>query len=120
MSVNIAVMALPLYILLMLLELAYERHAGRHTWRLADSVTSINSAVLRLVLEGPLRLLLLIPYAWLYEHARVLELDASSPWVWLGGFVAVDLCFYWAHRSLHRYNLLWGAHQPHHSSEDFN
>jgi alkylglycerol monooxygenase len=34
--------------------------------------------------------------------------------------VAVDLCFYWAHRSLHRYNLLWGAHQPHHSSEDFN
>lgn len=120
MSVNIAVMALPLYILLMLLELAYERHTGRHTWRLADSVTSINSAVLRLVLEGPLRLLLLIPYAWLYEHARVLELDASSPWVWLGGFVAVDLCFYWAHRSLHRYNLLWGAHQPHHSSEDFN
>ena len=102
MSVNIAVMALPLYILLMLLELAYERHTGRHTWRLADSVTSINSAVLRLVLEGPLRLLLLIPYAWLYEHARVLELDAGSPWVWLGGFVAVDLCFYWAHRSLHR------------------
>jgi sterol desaturase/sphingolipid hydroxylase (fatty acid hydroxylase superfamily) len=99
MSVNIAVMALPLYILLMLLELAYERHTGRHTWRLADSVTSINSAVLRLVLEGPLRLLLLIPYAWLYEHARVLELDAGSPWVWLGGFVAVDLCFYWAHRS---------------------
>lgn len=120
MSVNIAVMALPLYILLMLLELAYERQTGRHTWRLADSVTSINSAVLRLVLEGPLRLLLLIPYDWLYEHARVLELDASSPWVWLGGFVAVDLCFYWAHRSLHRYNLLWGAHQPHHSSEDFN
>lgn len=120
MSVNIAVMALPLYILLILLELAYERHTGRNTWRLADSVTSINSAVLRLVLEGPLRLLLLIPYAWLYEHARVLELDAGSPWVWLGGFVAVDLCFYWAHRSLHRYNLLWGAHQPHHSSEDFN
>lgn len=35
-------------------------------------------------------------------------------------FIAVDFCFYWAHRSLHRYNLLWGAHQPHHSSEDFN
>lgn len=117
---NIAVLAFPLYILLMLLELAYERYSGRHTWRLADSVTSINSAVLRVVLEGPLRLLLVIPYAWLYEHARWFDLDASSPWVWLVGFVAVDLCFYWAHRSLHRYNLLWGAHQPHHSSEDFN
>jgi len=72
------------------------------------------------LLEGPLRLLLVVPYAWLYEHARLWTLDPASPWTWLLGFVAVDFCFYWAHRSLHRYNLLWGAHQPHHSSEDFN
>jgi sterol desaturase/sphingolipid hydroxylase (fatty acid hydroxylase superfamily) len=117
---SVAVMAFPLYILLMLLELAYERYSGRHTYRLADACTSINTAVLRVLLEGPLRLLLILPYAWLYEHARLFDWDASSPWLWLVGFIAVDLCFYWAHRSLHRYNLLWGAHQPHHSSEDFN
>ncbi|MBC9252551.1 hypothetical protein A9179_19980 [Pseudomonas alcaligenes] len=117
---NVAVLAVPLYILLILLELAYERWSGRHTYRLADATTSINTAVLRVLLEGPLRLLLIIPYAWLYEHARLLELDAQSPWVWLLGFIGVDFCFYWAHRSLHHFNLLWGAHQPHHSSEDFN
>nr|WP_286948458.1 sterol desaturase family protein [Pseudomonas sp. UBA6718] len=117
---NVAVLAVPLYILLILLELAYERWSGRHTYRLADAVTSIDTAVLRMLLEGPLRLLLVIPYAWLYEHARLWTLDPASPWTWLLGFVAVDFCFYWAHRSLHRYNLLWGAHQPHHSSEDFN
>ena len=117
---NVAVMAVPLYILLILLELAYERWSGRHTYRLADAVTSIDTAVLRMLLEGPLRLLLVVPYAWLYEHARLWTLDPASPWTCLLGFVAVDFCFYWAHRSLHRYNLLWGAHQPHHSSEDFN
>jgi len=117
---SVAILAFPLYILLMLLELAYERYAGRSTYRLADASTSINTAVLRVLLEGPLRLLLVVPYAWLYEHARLFELDVTSPWVWLGGFVAVDFCFYWAHRTLHRHNLLWGAHQPHHSSEDFN
>lgn len=117
---NVAVMAVPLYILLILLELAYERWSGRHTYRLADAVTSIDTAVLRMLLEGPLRLLLVVPYAWLYEHARLWTLDPASPWTWLLGFVAVDFCFYWAHRNLHRYNLLWGAHQPHHSSEDFN
>ncbi len=117
---NVAVLAVPLYILLILLELAYERWSGRHTYRLADAVTSIDTAVLRMLLEGPLRLLLVVPYAWLYEHARLWTLDPASPWTWLLGFVAVDFCFYWAHRSLHRYNLLWGAHQPHHSSEDFN
>ncbi len=116
---NVAVLAVPLYILLILLELAYERWSGRHTYRLADAVTSIDTAVLRMLLEGPLRLLLVVPYAWLYEHARLWTLDPASPWTWLLGFVAVDFCFYWAHRSLHRYNLLWGAHQPHHSSEDF-
>ena len=117
---NVAVLAVPLYILLILLELAYERWSGRHTYRLADAVTSIDTAVLRMLLEGPLRLLLVVPYAWLYEHARLWTLDPTSPWTWLLGFIAVDFCFYWAHRSLHRYNLLWGAHQPHHSSEDFN
>lgn len=117
---NVVLMAVPLYILLILLELAYERWSGRHTYRLADAVTSIDTAVLRVLLEGPLRLLLVIPYAWLYEHARLWTLDPASPWTWLIGFVAVDFCFYWAHRSLHGYNLLWGAHQPHHSSEDFN
>lgn len=117
---NVAVLAVPLYILLILLELAYERWSGRHTYRLADAVTSIDTAVLRMLLEGPLRLLLVVSYAWLYEHARLWTLDPTSPWTWLLGFVAVDFCFYWAHRSLHRYNLLWGAHQPHHSSEDFN
>ena len=116
---NVAVLAVPLYILLILLELAYERWSGRHTYRLADAVTSIDTAVLRMLLEGPLRLLLVVPYAWLYEHARLWTLDPASPWTWLLGFVAVDFCFYWAHRSLHRYNLLWGEHQPHHSSEDF-
>lgn len=117
---SVAIMAFPLYILLILLELAYERHSGRHTYRLADASTSINTAVLRVLLEGPLRLLLILPYAWLYEHARLFDWSSQSPWLWLGGFIAVDFCFYWAHRSLHRYNLLWGAHQPHHSSEDFN
>lgn len=117
---NVAVLAVPLYILLILLELAYERWSGRHTYRLADAVTSIDTAVLRMLLEGPLRLLLVVPYAWLYEHARLWTLNPTSPWTWLLGFIAVDFCFYWAHRSLHRYNLLWGAHQPHHSSEDFN
>ena len=85
---SVAILAFPLYILLILLELAYERYSGRRTYRLADASTSINTAILRVLLEGPLRLLLLLPYAWLYEHARLLTLDASSPWVWLGGFNA--------------------------------
>ena len=38
-----------------------------------------------------MRLLLILPYAWLYEHARLWTLDAASPWTWLLGFVAAAL-----------------------------
>ncbi|WXL26211.1 sterol desaturase family protein [Ectopseudomonas mendocina] len=117
---NVAIVAIPMYVVLILLELAYEQRSGRRTYRLADATTSINTGVLRVLLEGPLRLLLIVPYAWLYEHARLFEWDTRSPWLWVLGFLAVDFCFYWSHRSMHTFNVLWGAHQPHHSSEDFN
>jgi len=34
--------------------------------------------------------------------------------------VSIDFCYYWIHRAAHEVNILWAAHQVHHSSEDFN
>merc|ERR1711976_867656 len=31
-----------------------------------------------------------------------------------------DLGYYWVHRAAHEINILWAAHQVHHSSEDYN
>jgi sterol desaturase/sphingolipid hydroxylase (fatty acid hydroxylase superfamily) len=39
---------------------------------------------------------------------------------WAVVFVLVDLCYYWSHRLSHVVNVLWAGHVVHHSSEEYN
>jgi sterol desaturase/sphingolipid hydroxylase (fatty acid hydroxylase superfamily) len=34
-----------------------------------------------------------------------------------GGIVVLDFCLYWIHRAMHRFDVLWRAHEWHHSIE---
>jgi hypothetical protein len=87
------------------------------TYRLADaSAPNIQPAVLRVLLEGAAAPAFADSTPGCMSIRGCSTGAIQSPWLWLGGFIAVDFCFWWAHRSLHRYNLLWGAHQPHHSA----
>ncbi|XP_063613869.1 alkylglycerol monooxygenase-like [Penaeus indicus] len=62
---------------------------------------------------------ILLGYEWLYKY-RVLDLPWDSLYTWWAAFFFVDFCYYWVHRANHEVNLLWAAHQVHHSSEDYN
>jgi len=50
----------------------------------------------------------------------VAYIEPTNALAWILGFVCADFCHYWFHRSAHRNNFMWGIHQGHHSSEDFN
>ncbi|MEL6561515.1 MAG: sterol desaturase family protein [Bacteroidota bacterium] len=41
-------------------------------------------------------------------------------WVWILCILGDDFNFYWHHRLSHTVRLLWAAHVPHHSSNNFN
>ncbi len=41
-------------------------------------------------------------------------------WAWILAVVADDFSFYWHHRFSHTIRLLWAAHVPHHSSQNYN
>ena len=48
---------------------------------------------------------------------------SSRQHVYLVYFVCLigkDLGYYWYHRTLHEFHLLWSAHSVHHSGEDYN
>ena len=61
-------------------------------------------------------------YAVVYRHAR-LQTIAIKEWPVLS-FVALlllqDLGYYWGHRVLHEFHILWTAHSVHHSGEHYN
>jgi sterol desaturase/sphingolipid hydroxylase (fatty acid hydroxylase superfamily) len=86
---------------------------------LPGTLTSLTSALAYFAVKGVVSKVLLFAVALsVYEH-RVLDLDWSSPLVWLGMFLVRDLFYYWLHRAEHRVRVLWASHLVHHSIERF-
>jgi sterol desaturase/sphingolipid hydroxylase (fatty acid hydroxylase superfamily) len=113
-------LAIPLFFLLIGIELLVARARRRPVYRLADAVGDLGCGMasqLALVFTGAA---LLAVYVGIHERWRVLTLDARTPAPWLVAFVGVDLIYYWWHRASHRVNVLWAAHVVHHQSEDYN
>ena len=112
--------ATPVFLLLIALECAVAWRRGRSPYRLADAISSVSLGALSTYLGVFTRLLTIGVYVAVYREARLVTLDASSPWVWLTGLLLYDLLYYWNHRLGHEVNVLWAAHVVHHQSEEFN
>ncbi|WP_077035192.1 sterol desaturase family protein [Pelomonas sp. KK5] len=117
---QIIVLVTPVFFALIGLEFWIGWRRGRNTYRLNDAISSISLGMLSQLVGGVTKLLTLGIYVWVYEHAALWHLSASSPWVWLTGLVAYDFFYYWHHRLGHTTALLWAAHSIHHQSEDYN
>ncbi len=85
----------------------------------AGSATSVVAGLAYLTVKGVVAKALLFGVALaVYEH-RLLDLDWTDPFAWLGIFVGRDLVYYWTHRAEHRVRVLWASHMVHHSLERF-
>jgi sterol desaturase/sphingolipid hydroxylase (fatty acid hydroxylase superfamily) len=114
-------LAVPFFFALIGLELLTLRARGpRRAYRFADAITNLSCGIGQQVLEPFFRSVALVPYAWLWTHARVFDLSARSPLTWVGVVVGVDLLFYAFHRASHRVGFLWAVHAVHHQSEEYN
>jgi alkylglycerol monooxygenase len=117
---NPIVYAIPVFFLLMAIEIAVARLRGRRAYRVADAINSVSLGTLSQVVNVFARLLTLGIYVGIYEYARLFELSQTSIVVWIAALVAYDFLYYWQHRLGHEVNVLWAAHVVHHQSEDFN
>jgi alkylglycerol monooxygenase len=117
---NPIVYAIPVFFLLMAIEIAVARLRGRRAYRVADAINSVSLGTLSQVINVFARLLTLGIYIGIYEYARLFELPPHSIAVWVAALVVYDFLYYWHHRLGHEVNVLWAAHVVHHQSEDFN
>jgi alkylglycerol monooxygenase len=118
--VNPIVYAIPIFMLTILAEAAIAHGLGRRVYNLADAITSLNFGILSQVSAAFSRVLGLGVYMWVFEHGRWLTLPSDALWVWVAALIAYDFLYYWVHRCGHEVELMWAAHQVHHSSEYFN
>lgn len=112
-------LAVPVFFVLIALELAWAKKRGVRVYRFNDTVTDLSCGITSQIVLLFWAALQLGVYAWIYEHARLVTIGPT--WLaWAVAFVGVDFLYYWWHRLSHEVNVLWAAHVVHHQSEDYN
>jgi sterol desaturase/sphingolipid hydroxylase (fatty acid hydroxylase superfamily) len=117
---QVIVLATPVFLLLIAIELLVGWRRGRPTYAWADTLNSIGLGMASQVVGVFTKLFTLGLYQWVFAHAALFELSPRSPWVWLGALLAYDFLYYWLHRAGHTVALFWAAHVVHHQSEEYN
>lgn len=119
MNLNPIVLSIPIFFLLIGIELVVERLSHRKLYRLPDAIANLSCGITSQLSGLFMRVLAIGVYEVLYSNFALFSLEKN--WLyWLGLFLLTDLAYYWAHRMSHEVNLFWGGHVVHHQSEDYN
>lgn len=108
----------PFYGILIGLEVIISNYQKKDFYSFKDSLINLWLNLANTILGLSVKWLALIILAALFQFNFF---TISAPWLyWTTLFFALDLAFYWEHRSEHYVRILWAVHVTHHSSEDFN
>ena len=113
-------LAIPVFFLLIGVELVAARVLERPSYRLSDSLGDLSCGVLQQVAEVFLKTALFAGYAGLYSRFRLFEIPTNAASAWVACFLGQDFLYYWFHRFSHEVNAGWAAHVVHHQSEEYN
>ena len=116
---KILLIAMPLFLLLIIIEKVYGLYKGEDTAPYMDSVSSISSGITNSVKDVLGLSLTFISYEWLVSKVAIFHLEANVL-AYVIAFIVIDFYGYWTHRLAHQINFLWNKHAIHHSSEEFN
>lgn len=112
--------AIPVFFILIGVELLVGYLQKRRLYRLNDSVTNLSLGIGQQVVGVLMKGVFSVAYIWIFENYRLVEDIGTQIWVWVVLFMGVDFFYYWFHRMSHEINALWAAHIVHHQSEDYN
>lgn len=118
-TVNYIALAIPVFFLLIGIELLISKLRKTPLYRFNDAITNLNCGIGQQIIGVFIKTLNLLLYVYIYEHYRLFDIK-SAWWVWVLLFIGVDFFYYWFHRATHEISVLWGSHVVHHQSEEYN
>jgi alkylglycerol monooxygenase len=118
-NLNPIVLSIPVFFILIGLELVVERLSHRKLYRLPDAIANLSCGITSQLSGLFMRVFAIGVYEFVYSNFALFTLDKNMLY-WLGLFLLTDLTYYWAHRMSHEVNLFWGGHVVHHQSEEYN
>jgi sterol desaturase/sphingolipid hydroxylase (fatty acid hydroxylase superfamily) len=118
--VNYIVLAIPVFFLLIGVELLVARVREKDYYRLHDALNDLSCGIVQQLLEVFLKTALFAGYVYIYQRQRLFTIGMDSATAWIACFLGVDFLYYWFHRASHEVNAIWATHVVHHQSEEYN
>ncbi len=116
---KILLIAMPAFLILVLLEKWYGWSKGKDTVRNMDMISSLSSGVTNVTKDVLGLSFAIISYKWLVDHMAVTHIKLT--WLtYVVAFIVLDFAGYVVHLLDHKVNFFWNSHIVHHSSEEFN
>lgn len=116
---KILLIAMPAFLVLVLLEKLYGRWKGFDTVNNLDMISSLTSGITNVTKDVLGLSIAIISYGWMVDHMAVMHITAG--WLtYLIAFIVLDFSGYATHILAHKVNFFWNNHLIHHSSEEFN
>tara|TARA_Y100001968_G_scaffold327593_1_gene372935 strand:- start:5408 stop:6613 length:1206 start_codon:yes stop_codon:yes gene_type:complete len=119
-NINPIGVAVPLFFVLLGLEILLARRTTLRLHRLNDSMADLACGMGDQLIGIFTKAIPLAIYTLVEGRYGLLQLNSSAVAVWAAGMLLVDHQYYWYHRFSHRVNLGWATHVVHHQSEEFN
>jgi sterol desaturase/sphingolipid hydroxylase (fatty acid hydroxylase superfamily) len=115
-----AVILLPLFVLVAVLEAGYLQFVRRQHYDWRAFLASGGDALARLVINRVIGFGTAAALLALVAQHRLFDIPMRAWWAFPTLLVAQDFCYYWLHRADHRVRWLWATHAVHHSSNAYN
>jgi alkylglycerol monooxygenase len=119
MNINPIVLSIPIFFILIGIELVIARFHHRDLYRFPDAIANLSCGITQQLSGLFLKIFAIGIYQVFFENFAMFAPDRTW-YYWLLLFLLVDFTYYWAHRMSHEINLFWGGHVVHHQSEDYN
>ncbi len=116
---DVTLLAVPLYLLAIMIELVAVRYWHRKgEFETRDALTSLLMGTGNVVAGLLLGFVSVTALLWVWQF-RFFDLGLHW-WVFIAAFIFDDLRYYWYHRIAHRVRWVWAEHVNHHSSQHYN
>jgi sterol desaturase/sphingolipid hydroxylase (fatty acid hydroxylase superfamily) len=119
MDLDPIVLSIPIFFILIGIEIIVERLTHSKLYNLPDSIANLSCGITSQLSGLFLKIFAVGIYQLIFQYGPLFTLERN--WLyWLSLVLLVDLAYYWAHRMSHEVNLFWGGHVVHHQSEEYN
>ena len=117
---NFVPYAIPIFLLMIVMELGWGLFKGNNTYRVNDSINSLSMGLLSTVTKFVFLNIGALIFTKISQEYAIWAFDINAISHWLLAILLYDFLYYWFHRISHERQFFWGSHVVHHQSEDYN